>query len=98
MAFLIWAIPETRNPRIWRFCFVFAIVGLIGYMVFDVSRYLIGSGKANEGFMRAVFAMITSTDFPFVAVAVGSVINGWLTRRWKKVQNAKTEVNEAEFS
>ncbi len=83
MAFLVWAVPATRDPRIWLFCLIVALIGLFGIMAVDVGLFLIGGGKISESFQRAVFAVITSTDFPFVAIAIGSVINEWVTRRRK---------------
>lgn len=85
MLFVVWAFPECRHSRIWLISFVIAILGLVGVIGFDWFRYFSDRGRLDHGFMRAIFAVIMSTNLPLVGLATGSIVNWMISRRNPKL-------------
>ena len=81
MLFVVWAFPAGRQPNIWSVAFAVAMLGLAGVVGFDLFGYFSQGEALSGGFMRAVFAVITTTDIPLIALAVGSLACWILTRR-----------------
>ena len=83
MLFVVWSFPEARDTRIWLVGFLIAIVCLIAVIGIDLVPFLSKGGKAEHGFMRALFAVIMATDLPVVAFVVGSAVTWMVSRRYQ---------------
>jgi hypothetical protein len=82
--FVVWSFPARRQPNIWLVVLGIAIAGLAVVIGFDLFEYFTKrGGQLPHGFMRAVFAVIMSTDFPLVALAVGG-FTGWMLTSGKR--------------
>ena len=79
--FVVWTIPKSRNPRIWLICLGVATLGLLGVIGIDLFDYNAFKGPMDKSFNRAVFAVIMSTDWPLVALVIGSIINWTISKR-----------------
>ena len=80
--FVVWAFPAGRQPIIWSVIFGVAIAGLAAVVGLDLFVFFTQRGGGlSHGPMRAVFAVIMSTDFPLVALAVGSFACWMVSRR-----------------
>ena len=80
MLFVVWAFPDSRRRSIWWLCLAIASLGCVGWVGLDLISYVSGGGKGP--FMRALFALIMSTDVPVVALLIGSVINVAISNRF----------------
>ena len=80
--FVVWAFPAGRKSIIWSAVFGVAIAGLAAVVGLDLFVFFTQrGGSLSHGPMRAVFAVIMSTDFPLVALAVGSFACWMVSRR-----------------
>jgi len=64
-----------RLGRIWLVCLAVVSLGIAIFAGVDLQQYLWGGGASADSFQRVFYTVITSTDFPMIAVWVGSVIN-----------------------
>ena len=94
MLFVAWGFPDARRRSIWWMCLAIALFGGVAWVGFDLTLYLSGGGKNT--LMRLVYAMIMSTDFPIVAMTIGSVLNLVICRNAKSSQTQKDEATEAD--
>lgn len=79
MLFVVWAFPESRRQNIWLVSFAIAVLGLVGVIAIDLFGFLADGGEPSQVFVRALFAAITATEMPFVAMAIGSILNGFVS-------------------
>lgn len=91
MLCVVWMLPESRQPWIWGLTFGIAVLGLIGLVGFDLYAFLSGGGKSEDGLRRAVFAILTATEIPFIAMAIGSAINWLISKKLPAKRVPKTE-------
>ncbi|MEM7784974.1 MAG: hypothetical protein AAF623_16615 [Planctomycetota bacterium] len=79
--FLIpWASPASRRPLIWKLTGFAAIFTLICWLGIDLLSYLATDGLVGESPMRIIYAVLTLTDVPLLALILGSFLN-WISFR-----------------
>ncbi len=80
MLFVVWAFPESRHRKIWGFCFLLAMLGVAGIILLDLFSSS-GSTAKHGAWLGPMFAVLTATDIPVVALAIGSAINWFVSRK-----------------
>ena len=95
LLFVVWAFPATRVPSIWSLCLEIALLGIAVVIGIDLIVFIRGGGQWQHAFMKAVFTVIMNTDIPLLALAMGSVINWTISRRFGRSETTGLEVAQA---
>ena len=94
MFLAVWAFPKLRNTTIWSVSFCVASLGLASFVGFDLMQFLSAGGLRSEAWRRALFVVITTIDFPMVALVLGCGINwvySWRSSSPLEVKNSDSK-------
>jgi len=86
MFLLVWGCPPLRRTRLWLWIGGLALLGVAALVGIDLQNFLAGDGNFADSPKRALFVLISSTDFPLMAAIVGTVVNTWACWRWQKAR------------
>ncbi len=96
MLFIVWAIPAARDRKIWELCLTLALLGIVVLITLEFAGFFPAAGHPHSLLTRITMLILTTTDFPVVAFAIGSIINWTVSKRIRRSSLPNTtETTEA---
>jgi hypothetical protein len=96
MLFAVWAFPAARDRRIWELCLTVALLGIAVLITLELAGFFPAAGHPHSLLTRLTMLMLTTTDLPVMAFAIGSLLNWTLSNRTRPSSVARpVETNEA---
>jgi uncharacterized integral membrane protein len=84
MFLMPWASKKMRLPKLWLAVFASALIGILIYVGIDLAQFFSNQGQANQGTMRVLFAVMSMTELPLIAIAIGSTINWSYSKKQRR--------------
>jgi hypothetical protein len=94
MFLMPWASKKMRLPKLWLAVFASALIGILIYVGIDLAQFFSNQGQANQGTMRVLFAVMSMTELPLIALAIGGIIN-WVYSK-KQQRKVAPAANDSE--